>query len=388
MINSDDILDDEWDEDVFQELLKVEVALSAKPKTHSTNHSSSSSTSPSSSSISLQHQQQLQPPISNVSVDFSPPRVFSQRPTYFDSSPPKPSNSNNKDFETHRFKQEQRESGCASKQNTNLEKECLQLKKERDKDENQPKFVSSENEEDNARTKRSKTVDNGRDFGIRAPEHRKASLKFQIGVSSNNMTVETTAKANGVETEIVNHQEAQDPPTPSGDLSAYLDLSQKLLTVWGSPSEKVLRSDVISNLFASCQKDLRILYGCMSSSPPSEITRKLLTDVSSSRVSLRFVNDCFHTPEAAKVSHLYHVMTKIADGTGVLETLIPPLLDICSMENVVIVHSSLCILHTLLKLLLELEKNFGRSALCSGTMSSLKEFALGRTFWILTSWMV
>lgn len=123
--------------------------------------------------------------------------------------------------------------------------------------------------------------------------------------------VETTAKANGVETEIVNHQEAQDPPTPSGDLSAYLDLSQKLLTVWGSPSEKVLRSDVISNLFASCQKDLRILYGCMSSSPPSEITRKLLTDVSSSRVSLRFVNDCFHTPEAAKVSHLYHVMTKV-----------------------------------------------------------------------------
>jgi len=39
------------------------------------------------------------------------------------------------------------------------EKDCLKLKKDRGKKEDQPKFVSSENEEDNARAKRSKSVE-------------------------------------------------------------------------------------------------------------------------------------------------------------------------------------------------------------------------------------
>lgn len=120
--------------------------------------------------------------------------------------------------------------------------------------------------------------------------------------------VDTTGKPKGVETKIVSRQEAQDPP--SVDLFSYLDLSQKLLTVWRSPSEKLLGSGVISKLFASCQKDIHILFGNMSTSPP-EITRKLHTDVSSSKASLHNVNGCFHTPEATKVSHLYHALTKV-----------------------------------------------------------------------------
>jgi hypothetical protein len=117
-----------------------------------------------------------------------------------------------------------------------------------------------------------------------------------------------TAKAKRVETKIASHQGAQDPP--SDDLSAYLDLSQKLLAVCGSPSEKMVGSDVISKLFTSCQKDIHNLFGCMSMSPPSEITRKLLTDVSSSRIPLHYVNEN-NTPEAAKVSRLYHSLTKV-----------------------------------------------------------------------------
>lgn len=121
-------------------------------------------------------------------------------------------------------------------------------------------------------------------------------------------SVETTGKPKVVETKTVSHQEAQDPP--SDDLSSYLDLSQKLLAVWRSPSEKLLGSDVISKLFGSCQKDIHILFGNMSTSLP-EITRKLHTDVSSSKVSLHFVNGSFHTSEATKVSHLYHALTKV-----------------------------------------------------------------------------
>lgn len=125
---------------------------------------------------------------------------------------------------------------------------------------------------------------------------------------------ETTAKDKEVETEIVTHRVAQD--LPNDDLSAYLDLSQNLLAVWGSPSNKMLRSDVISKLFASCQKEIHYLFGYMSTNSPSEITPKPILDVSSSRVPLHYLNDCFHTPkvhtpEATKVSHLYNALTKV-----------------------------------------------------------------------------
>ncbi|WJX56243.1 hypothetical protein P8452_41916 [Trifolium repens] len=378
MENSDGIIFDDWDDDLLLKLIAetqaAEAALSSKSKTHSTNPSSSNNQSQPQQQ-QQQHHHQLQP--IEVSVNnFSPPRELSQRPIIrFDSSPPKPISHHNNDIIIDRFKQEHREPVRASKQIINLEKGCLKLNKEKGKNEDQPKFTSFENEEHNVRTKRSKSIDNGRDFGNHAPDHPNASLKYQSGVSSNDLTVETTAKAERVETKIVSHQEAQtakakrvetkiashqgaqDPP--SDDLSAYLDLSQKLLAVCGSPSEKMVGSDVISKLFTSCQKDIHNLFGCMSMSPPSEITRKLPTDVSSSRVPLHYVNEN-NTPEAAKVSRLYHSLTKIADGTDVLETLIVPFLDLCSMENVVIVHCSLRILHTLLKLLLESEKNFGR----------------------------
>ncbi|KAI9125830.1 hypothetical protein K1719_003248 [Acacia pycnantha] len=44
-----------------------------------------------------------------------------------------------------------------------------------------------------------------------------------------------------------------------------------------------------------------------------------LSDRSSSGVPLQYIKDCFHTPEATKVSQLYHMLTKIAEGTVVLE---------------------------------------------------------------------
>nr|KYP54432.1 hypothetical protein KK1_000620 [Cajanus cajan] len=119
-------------------------------------------------------------------------------------------------------------------------------------------------------------------------------------------------------------------------------------------------NSVISKLLVGCQRDFHILFGCLNMSLPSEITRELLSDSSSSGAALHHLKDRFHTPEAAKMSNLYLALTKIADGTDVLETLIEPLLDLCGMENVVIVYSSLCVLHMLLKLLLELEKNVGR----------------------------
>ncbi|TKY70088.1 hypothetical protein E2542_SST06374 [Spatholobus suberectus] len=378
MENSEDILLDEWEDALLHQLIQVEEELvlssiATKPPSNPSSALPSTSYHPPqplpSAAVSYIH-----------AASFSPPRELSQRPICCDSpSPsPRPNHRSDKDLEIERLK---RELEHATKQIANLEKERVKIKKERDKKEDQLKVISSRNEEENACTKCSKSKNINKDFGILAPNCHKISSSFQNGVSSNDPIVETTFKAKGAETDMVSHQEAQG--ALSDDLPAYLDLSQKLLAIWGSPTDKKMGNNVLSKLLVGCQRDFHILFGCMNMSLPSEITRELHSDLSSSGVPLHYLKDRFHTPEAAKMSNLYLALTKIADGTNVLETLIEPLLDLCGMENVVIVHSSLCVLHMLLKLILELEKNVGRSALCSGTMSSLKDFASGRTLWIL-----
>ncbi|RZB93118.1 uncharacterized protein LOC114425004 isoform X1 [Glycine soja] len=357
---SDDILLDDWEDALLEQLIQTEeqfVLTSTAPKTPPNPTSSLSS-------FSLALPPPLPPPPPPPppsAVSFSPPREFSQRPTTsitLDSPSPTPiSISDNKDLEIDRLK---RELEHATKQIANLEKERVKLKKERDKKEDQLKSISSRNEEENACTKFSKSKSIDKDFGTHALNCHKISSKFQNGVSSNDLIVESTSKAKGVETATISHQEAQGALPLRDDLSAYLDLSQKLLAIWGSPTDNKMGTNVISKLLVGCQRDFQVLFGCMNMSLPSEITRELLSDLSSSGVALHYLKDRFHTPEAAKISNLYLALTKIADGTDVLKTLIEPLLDLCGMENVVIVHSSLCVLHMVLKLLLELEKNVGR----------------------------
>ncbi|KAH1161050.1 hypothetical protein GYH30_000108 [Glycine max] len=344
---SDDILLDDWEDALLEQLIQTEEQFVLT--------SSSSAPKP------LPPPPPPPPPPSAV-VSFSPPRELSQRPTTsitVDSPSPSPTPnpiSDNKDLEIDRLKRELEQ---AAKQIANLEKERVKLKKERDKKEDQLKSISSRNEE-NACTKFSKSKSSDTDFGTHAPNSHKISSKFQNGVSSNDPIVETTFKAKGVEIATVSHQEAQGALPLRDDLSAYLDLSQKLLAIWGSPTDNKMGTNVISKLLVGCQRDFHTLFGCMNMSLPSEITRDFLSDLSSSGVAFHYLKDRFHTPEAAKLSNFYLALTKIADGTGVLETLIEPLLDLSGMENVVIIHSSLCVLHMVLKLLLELEKNVGR----------------------------
>lgn len=120
---------------------------------------------------------------------------------------------------------------------------------------------------------------------------------------------ESTYKATGVQTDIATHQEAQD--SLNDDMPACLELSQKLLAIWGSTGDNNPRSNVISKLLVGCQRDFHILFGLMSINLPSKITMEFLTDRSSSGVALQYIKDCFHTPEAVKLSQLYLVLTKV-----------------------------------------------------------------------------
>ncbi|CAJ1931024.1 unnamed protein product [Sphenostylis stenocarpa] len=371
MEESNDALFDEWDHAMLEELF---VLTASAPKPTPIPNPSSSSSIPHALPCTSYHLPQPLPsaaiPFLPTASSFSPPRELSQRtttvPVDFHPNPP-----SDKDLEIEHLKfqvreKEQRELEHATKQIANLGAlticyEVYELKLK------VTTVGVTVGEYVPISTEFKPSAEGSRDFGTLAPNCHKISSKFHNGLSSNDPIVESTFKVKGVKTDIVSHQEALGTPS---DLPAYLDLSQKFLAIWGSPTKK-MGHNLISKLLVGCQRDFHILFGCMNMSLPSEITRELFSDLSSSGVALHYLKDRFHTPEAAKMSNLYLALTKIADGTDVLETLIEPLVDLCGMENVrliewslahvVIVHSSLCVLHMLLKLILELENNVGKS---------------------------
>ncbi|GKU95837.1 hypothetical protein SLEP1_g9146 [Rubroshorea leprosula] len=192
---------------------------------------------------------------------------------------------------------EKKELGRVSKQLIELEHECLELKKERNKED---KPVDSRNEAQVAQFQSLKTV------------------RF--------------CKAAAVQ----------------ADLHTCLDLSKKLQGIWAPPSDNFGRS-MMSKLFVDCPSDFNALFGFMSVDSSCKMVSRLAVEGSS---------------DASKVSTLYSAVTKISNGMMPLETLFEPLFDLCRVENNVIAHRSLHILHVLLKHLLTFErKSEGRTLL-------------------------
>ncbi|KAM1127427.1 protein SENSITIVE TO UV 2 isoform X1 [Malus sylvestris] len=318
------------------------------------------------------HQQEPPPPPSYSNpvrpISYSPPRELTQRTTTttnalaisLSPSPPSsalppsashPELDREKELEIDRLKEEL---GRVSKQLLHLEQECFELRKEKDK---HHKFVSSmtEKKEAAARNSDSTNLSSGiKESGDVLVNH-KDSRQFQnalclsgqpgsridIGVS--------TSKATRVQTDEISASARQNPND---------DLSKKLLSIWGSSNdsnEQELGRNIISNLLMDCQTDFLFLFGCIGINRMDK-----LGDDSSSIAASQYHLHMSHTPEAAKVSHLYSVLTKAKNGMLKLESLFQPLLNLCSLENVIIVQASLHILLVFLKHLVRLERHFER----------------------------
>ncbi|XP_065626304.1 protein SENSITIVE TO UV 2 isoform X3 [Quercus suber] len=332
---------EEWDADFLDQLIHVEeLALTStkqqQPLRTTTSYSSSSQT----------HHNINNP--TNTMMSYSPPRQLSQRVSFDD-----------KQLEIDMLK---RELGHVSKQLTDLEQECLELRKERGKKEEQLQIFSKNEVKDvDARSTKSTTFcHNGREYG--ALNHHRVRRKFQNAISLNNQAgsqidrAMPAYKAIGIQTE-----KAGDPGqvTMDVDPAACQALTEKLLAIWGSPRDQKLGRNLINKLLVTCQTDFHVLFAWMSVSVPKR-TMDSLKDGSLSDVALTSHLHSFHTPEAAKVSHLYSVLTKISIGMVQLEALFEPLLDLCILKNVVIVHRSLCILRVFLTDLLSLERKSER----------------------------
>ncbi|XP_009373501.2 protein SENSITIVE TO UV 2 isoform X1 [Pyrus x bretschneideri] len=369
--------DDDWDLIFTEQAVQVaqvqERAYSTQQQHHPPPHHHQTPPHSFSEPSQYHHHQQEPPPPPSYSnpvrpISYSPPRELTQRTTTttnafaisLSPSPPssalppsasRPEVDREKELEIDRLKEEL---GRVSKQLLHLEQECFELRKEKDK---HRKFVSSMTEKKEAATRNSDGTNLSRDIkesGDVLVNH-KDSRQFQnalclsgqpgsridIGVS--------TSKATSVQTDETSASARQIPND---------DLSKKLLSIWGSSNdsnEQELGRNVISNLLMDCQTDFLFLFGCIGINRMDK-----LGDDSSSIAASQYHLHMSHTPEAAKVSHLYSVLTKAKNGMLKLEALFQPLLNLCSLENVIIVQASLHILHVFLRHLVRLERHFER----------------------------
>ncbi|XP_052169853.1 protein SENSITIVE TO UV 2 [Diospyros lotus] len=305
---------EEWDDDFLDQLLQVEqFALSANP---------------------------TQPPPPQEDISFSPPRELSQwngdavQKDFHRASgvvPHSPPSRNPKEEEIQRLT---RELGRVTKDLTRLEQNCLQLRKDRDEKEEQLKSVYAQIEAKDAEVqcRKSKNLE----YGVRAPDSPGISRGFQNGNSSDyqagsqNNVVTSTSKAIGVQT---------DRSGESARLSMETGIQSpqycrnRLLAIWDSSSGWGSLRNLASKLLVACETDFHVLFRYLGLS--SEATMKSLADGRSSEVGLQ---------ETTKVSHLYSMLTKIDTGMMNLDALFEALLDLCSLENPVIVYRSLRVL--------------------------------------------
>ncbi|KAF4401767.1 hypothetical protein G4B88_000815 [Cannabis sativa] len=352
---SEEGLFEEWDAEFLDQLIQIEeLALPSSSSTAIPN--------PNPDSHAYHHPSHFPfpPPSLRNPPSFSPPRQLSQRTSTLNSFP-RSSNAtdskcsttiaaattalssvptlrpseDDKELEIKRLKGEL---GLVSKQLSDLEQECSVLRKKRVY---QPNNVSSKNEE------------------------KEAFLPNSEGTGTN------SKKAAGVQTDdsVVFAQGF------SNELLTSRDLSKKLLAIWELPNNQILGRNIISNLFVTCQSDFHVLFGCTGMNHSAELKMDFPV-CGSSNVDLQCPVNSHHTSDAAKVSHLYYVLTKINNGMAHLEALLEPLLDLCILESVIIVNRSLRILHMFLKDLLSFERKFGDrdnimvDGLCSGNDTS------------------
>ncbi|WCJ29053.1 Protein SENSITIVE TO UV 2 [Euphorbia peplus] len=328
--------EEEWDAELLDHLIQVEERASRGPS--STPYSAS------------------------FCISYSPPRELSQRPLRLDNNnnrssskfdgvssslPPIPRPVEDvKDREIQRLKSEL---GHASEQLLNLERECFELRNERNKKE-KLKCVSSDTTEKDGDAH---CLKNTNLIHVPAPKnHRVHELSRNTNAIYNEMShqihLASSSKAIGIQTD------KTDETSSLGlkdDLPSHPNVSTKLLGIWSSSSDHKSGRDLVSKLFTACHEDFRFLLGHMGVRV-SEMSGASLKHEGSSIAALQCQKHSFNSSEAEKISHLYSVLTEIGNGLLRLESLIAPLVELCYLENVDILCSSLTILRVFLKHLL------------------------------------
>ncbi|KAJ9556253.1 hypothetical protein OSB04_010867 [Centaurea solstitialis] len=223
------------------------------------------------------------------------------------------------------------ELGRVSKVLTNLEQECSELRKERDKNEIHLRSILTLNgsKDEASCTKKSnlKNKDPIEDHSVKPVIKGLIPCK-EVGVQTDELAISTDLT-------IKKNQSVSRP-------------SRKLLAIWEAERDQQPRTNVVFKLFVACEADLQALFGCIGLSMPSKKTTTKM-DCSKPNFSHMDPNRDIQAVEAAKISHLYYMLTKISIDIGRLEDLLEALLDLCCLQNKMIVHRSLRVLHVALE---------------------------------------
>ncbi|KAI7725283.1 hypothetical protein M8C21_031724 [Ambrosia artemisiifolia] len=339
-MGDDDDEDETWDKEFLDQAIILTDAAAASSSSYSNPTTTTTQQPP-----PLFRPSPPQPPVyTPPSISYSPPRELSQRPlnqhsssstttithTPFPPPPPPlpPHNNNNNPFnqpfnppppssslllhqdnssKQHEINRLKDELGRVSKVLANLEQECSELRKDREKNEKQLRLALPVNASEAFATNNSTLSLRGRKN--KDPiEDPSVCLPRTKGVIS--------CKAVGVQTD--GHAISTDVT-----IKKNLSVSRKLASIWETQNGQIPRTNLFSKLFVACEADLQILFGFLGLNIPSKKTTPKMT-----------ANHSIQSAEAAKVSHLYITLTKM-----------------------MIVHRSLCVLHVVLKHILNTENN-------------------------------
>ncbi|KAJ0989910.1 hypothetical protein J5N97_008266 [Dioscorea zingiberensis] len=292
-----------------------------------------------------------------------------------------------KDREAKELERLKRELGRLSKQLNHMEHECAELRKDRSKKDEQLKSAFSQIEAKDAEINRlnmfnTKAIPQAAQ-GIKARSYEKSnraieptveviqaggssviselkrrtvideglttSTGFSLqGNSCHEKTVQLkSSKAIGVQTDLFQHCSH----------TAFKDeryrehsVSRKLCAIWGTGDNEMSGRNLVSKLFITCSSEFSVLFRCMSTeSQTSQDTRwdNLFSNVASNEGM-----QSIQLYEGTKVSCLYAILMKIHKDLAQLDALVDILLDLCNLENVVVVNCCLRILHIVLQNLL------------------------------------
>lgn len=115
-------------------------------------------------------------------------------------------------------------------------------------------------------------------------------------------------KAIGVQTDIA--VESTDVIIKN-DLSTSHQCSRKLLGIWDLTFDQQTGKNLVSKLFVTCETDFHVLFGYLNSNSSFKTTVDSLANEYSSDVSLQRSTQPARSAEAAKISHLYYMLTKV-----------------------------------------------------------------------------
>ncbi|XP_024952246.2 protein SENSITIVE TO UV 2 isoform X3 [Citrus sinensis] len=238
---------------------------------------------------------------SNPIISYSPPRNLSQRTTAAAAA----SAVEAKDLEIQRLK---RELGLVSKQLSEMEHECLELKKDKKEKE---KLIA------NIHHSKCQKVKNG----VPAVDHHEVFQQFQKAKDSDQVgnqinSASSSCKAIGIQV----------------DQASHSDHLQKLRAIWGSPGDQELGKTMISKLFVDCSQEFHALFGCMNMNT-SSIMKVSLPVKSSVGASKYHHADTDPSSEAANISHLYSVLTKVVVVSNSLRVLKVFLKHLLTLKN-------------------------------------------------------